>query len=203
MIKRNLNSLLQDATPSEIQHGLDWYREARIYAYQLSKVYNVPFSKVCGVIAALSPRNKWERNKLDAARVISAVVSKRRNMPRCGTYKMMRTKAIDILKSDSASSDSILKILNGPKISAFYLNIFDGENNRVTVDTWIHLASKLEYLVEEARPVLKRAEYVEIETALKELSAEYGIKPYQAQAIVWLVFKRKSAPIIAQNRKAA
>lgn len=202
MIKRNLDYLIREATPTEISHGLDWYRDARVFAYSLSKRYNVPFVKVCGVIAALSPHNKWNRNRLDAERLIKFVSSGSPYLPRCNTYKAMRSKAVKILKLDIANNFSVLKVLNGPKISAFFLNIYDGENQSVTVDTWIHLAANLEYLKTEERPVLKKKEYAEIEKVIKELSFERGIKPYQTQAIIWLAFKRKSQAVISANRKA-
>lgn len=190
-IRKNLVSLLNEATPQDLEHGRAWYRDARLFAYHVSKRYNFPFVKVCAVIAALSPRSKWERNKFDAENLINAVLSGS-TLPKCSTYGAMVRKAVNIIKCEGQDAATMLRILNGPKISAFFLNIYDGENRRVTVDTWIHLAAHGKYKEVKKRKNLGIVEYRKIESEIKSLSNELNLKPYETQAILWVSFKRKT-----------
>jgi hypothetical protein len=72
-ILRNLRGWLSLATPDDIEAGLSWYRDAMEYAKYLSVEFNVSRKVAAGVISALSPNNKWERNKIDAFTVLQAV----------------------------------------------------------------------------------------------------------------------------------
>lgn len=52
--------------PSLYQSGLDWYQNAHNQAVAIAARHNANIDTVCGVISALSPRNNWERNLIDA-----------------------------------------------------------------------------------------------------------------------------------------
>ena len=58
------------ATSQEVQLGCDWYRSAFQIADRISDKYGLPTETVAGVIAALSPNNRWERNIIDAEAII-------------------------------------------------------------------------------------------------------------------------------------
>lgn len=170
------------------------YKEARLYAYDLSKAYNIRYSIACGIIAALSPRVRWEKNKLDADNLIRFLIGDLENEPKFNTYGTMVEKAKAIFHSDGTRK-TILKLLNGPKISAFFLNIYESENNSVTVDSWIYLAAHGRYMSVKERPSVKITEFRDISRAIMELSLESGLKPYQVQAIAWLTMKRLTSEI--------
>ena len=103
----------------------------------------------------------------------------------------MVRKAVKIFHSKVDSIDTMLSILNGQKISAFFLNIYQQENSMVTVDSWIALASNGKYLPVEKRPSMKKSEFKEISEVITELSEVYNLKPYQTQAVIWVYFKRQ------------
>lgn len=188
-IKKNLNKVLANVSPSDYDEGLQWYKNARVFAYHLSQKYSLPYIKCCAVIAALSPRNKWERNKLDADMLIYTVLFGKQEH-KTSTYTLMRDKAIKIILSKDNRISNILNILNGPKITAFFLNIYQVDNNCVTVDTWIHLVAQGKYIETRKRKNLNKTLYKRIEEVIKNTAAEYGIKPYELQAIAWVGFKR-------------
>lgn len=188
-IENNLTRLLNNAEKNDFDQGLLWYRQARLYSYELAKKYDFPFIKVCAIIAALSPRSRWERNKIDADKLIGYALG-HNPMPKCGTYGLMVKKALKVIALDKFDQNTILQVLNGPKISAFFKNIYDGENFDVTVDSWIHLAAQGKYIAVKNRKGLNKTVYQKIEQVIKSLSLQLGIKPYETQAILWVTFKR-------------
>ena len=49
--------------------GTVWYSEAQQFARLMAQTYTVTGEVAAGVISALSPNNKWERNKYDTIQV--------------------------------------------------------------------------------------------------------------------------------------
>ena len=73
--RKILNSLerwLESATPEQRYNGLRWYNEAQDWSKYLSDTFGIDRYKTAGAISALSPNNKWERNKVDAFNVCQA-----------------------------------------------------------------------------------------------------------------------------------
>ena len=69
---RNILKVYRRATTEDIANGYKWYDEAKTYCSIISGLSGVKLNTVIGVMAALSPNNKWERNKVDAFNVIQA-----------------------------------------------------------------------------------------------------------------------------------
>lgn len=189
---RNIQAVLNQTNATDFVEGAKWYRDARLWAYGVSKEYGVSFRKVCAMLAALSPRSKWERNKLDCQNLI-AFLTGNAPMPKCSTYGAMVRKAISIFESKDDSTQAMTDLLNGPKITAFFLNIYDSASERVTVDTWIHQVALGQYLEVEKRPALTRKDYSLIENLIKEISATKKVAPPVLQAVLWIAFKRMTS----------
>ena len=60
---RNILKVYNQATQSEIDHGMTWYADAKSDAQSMADKYELPLHIVVGVIAALSPTNRWERTR--------------------------------------------------------------------------------------------------------------------------------------------
>ena len=58
------------ATVTDRNQGLNWYARALDFADNLGEVYDINYTTIVGVIAALSPRNRWERNMQDAETMV-------------------------------------------------------------------------------------------------------------------------------------
>ena len=130
-ILRNLRGWLSLATPDDIEAGLSWYRDAMEYAKYLSVEFNVSRKVAAGVISALSPNNKWERNKIDAFTVLQAVRDGQDpgSVSVC-TYGANKRKAFAI----AMGNESILR--KSPKTYAFAMNVGENSPDHVTVDKW-------------------------------------------------------------------
>jgi len=126
-------SILQvylSATDEQREQGHAWYETARTEAKRLAKQYGVSYRCAAGIIAALSPRQRWHTNKADAQAVLRAASSGSRIKPKVSAYGANLNKAWRIAKGEAPS-----EVLGGPKVNAFYRNIC-GDYNGVTVDVW-------------------------------------------------------------------
>lgn len=126
------NNILKIYNQTSEDERYDWYQEANDYALnELTFGSNEQeverYHKIaCGVIAALSPVKSWSENKRVAKQLIET--------GECGHMKQFVNKAKRIMQSDG-TDEQILSILNGRKISAFYLNIaYPNKANNVTID---------------------------------------------------------------------
>ena len=60
------------ATSLEVAQGVAWYSVAYDTAINMAERYGLSADTCAGVIAALSPNNRWERNIIDAENIIKA-----------------------------------------------------------------------------------------------------------------------------------
>src|SRR5271165_3683746 len=164
---KNIKYVLKHAQTSDFINGHNWYKNARLFSFDISQKYNFSFRKTCAILSALSPRNKWERNKLDTELLISYLLGFNNKMPKCSTYGNMVKKAITIFNSPDDRPETMLRLLNGPKIKSFFLNIYDVNSQCITVDSWIQLISLGKYLSINQRPSLKIKDYRLIELIIK------------------------------------
>ena len=184
-ITRNLRGWLDRATAADIEAGKNWYREAMEYAAFLSVTFNVSRKVAAGVISALSPNNKWERNKIDAFTVLQAVRDGLGpDSVRVCTYGANKRKAFAIATGD----ESILR--KSPKTYAFAMNVGENSAEHVTVDKW-HMracltSSRKRVTVQESPTSIQ---YKRIERLTARLAKREGFKGYELQAIIWVTIK--------------
>ncbi len=157
------------------------------FAKQLSTDYGVRGEVAAGVISALSPNNKWERNKFDAVQVLMAVRDgKNMDDVKVCTYNAIYSKRTSVLRGDKA----ILK--SSPKTYAFSRNGGENDSNFVTIDKWHLLAcqttsKKSKTCKESVTP--KQYRLIQDETV--KVANEMGVKAYQFQAIVWVTIRNQ------------
>ena len=186
------------ATTAECVTGQQWYKSAHEIASRLARNNNITTAKAAGVLAALSPNNKWERNCLDAEHLIQAFIhgneDDARNVSVC-TYSAMKEKAIKILNSkEDIYFDEIINILNGPKIIEFFNCIM--QKNDVTVDghaysIWFGERMTMKQVPNIGKRLRERikSDYLDA-TAWINLEMQTNYLPSDIQAIVWVCHKR-------------
>ena len=187
---RNILKVYRMATADDIRNGVEWYARAKREATRISKDLGLPVQTVVGVMAALSPNNRWERNKIDAFNTCSAFV---RGMDietfKVSTYNRMKEKAWSILADGLQSDEDILARLNGQKIRSFYSNIMGLDE--VTVDGHaLNIARGVRVgLTDDATNIGVKL-YRELQAAYVRAAKRAGIKPHEMQAVTWTVWKR-------------
>ena len=157
-------------------NGLNWYIKAYNEAVLLSQVFDTKLEIVIGVIAALSPRNKWARNLADTWDLLDEPSMS----TKCSTFNGQKQKALDII-----NGAPIEETLKGRKTVNFFNNImYHNSSMAVTVDVWAFRSVELEP---------KEKYYNEVETAYQDVAEELGLMPWQVQAVVWGVVRGKTA----------
>jgi hypothetical protein len=188
----NILAVFFKATDLETINGAEWYPAANHAAQIMAARYSVTIETVAGVIAALSPNNKWERNLTDADSMIRAYSMGGHNAAdsiKVGTYNANKIKALAIL-----SGNDCLQILGGLKVRAFYDCILAGDS--VCVDGHAYAIWTGGYIPTTKTPKITPKLYEAIAadyrlaaaTINSILQAEYSAA--QIQAITWLTWRR-------------
>ena len=183
-IKNRLNYWFDQATEQEIKDGKNWYKEAQDFAKYLSETYKIDSYVCASVISALSPNNKWQRNKIDAEVVIKAYLNgiDPENIKVC-TYNANKVKAFRILKGEIITEKS-------PKTHAFAMNVGLLSSDHITIDKW-HLRACLTKEKTDVVESCTNVQYRRVEKITSQLAKEKGLKGYEFQAIVWVAIRNR------------
>jgi hypothetical protein len=186
----NINKVFKQATQAELAHGLEWYKAARAACQAMADTCELPLAVVVGVVAALSPTNRWERNLIDADNMLQTFISGgyvEATAP-C-TYKTMRDKAWKILE-DGIEQDAgdIAKTLNGPKITDFFWCIMGADVCVIDGHAWC-IAYGDRRTMQEVPSIGKKLRN-ELQAAYSKAGKMHGITAFEMQAVTWVTWKR-------------
>lgn len=195
MTTRNITSVFKLASPQEIRDGIVWYAEAQKQAKQIALDLDMPLHIVVGVIAALSPNNKWDRNVSNAHDLIKGFIDgEPMESIKVSTYHTMKAKAWGILIDNGTSDDVIVK-LNGQKIISFYRCIMgentccvDGHSRNIYYGERVGLTNNKINIGKKEYKTISDA----YTRAAKALSKKHGrtYHAYEVQAITWVTWRR-------------
>ncbi|MCP9876027.1 hypothetical protein [Cyanobium sp. A2C-AMD] len=183
---RNIIGTYFLSNETEKHQGFNWYSQAKQIAARIANNYGLTTDTVVGVIAALSPNNKWERNLIDAENICRLYsVGGPASAADCKvcTYKANLRKAVQILMGED-----IVETLSGPKVIEFYNCILgrpdvciDGHaysvwfGDRLTMKEVPSIGKKLRETIKQ--DYIGAAEYI-------------NIQPFELQAITWCTWRR-------------
>lgn len=184
-MRSNVSHWHDMATPEVIEDGLKWYDDAKHFALMLSNEFDVSPVRAGGVISALSPRNKWERNKIDAWNVFQAV---RDNVSheavKVSTFNSNKKRAFDIANGNKKIHES------SRKTHRFALNVGAFDMSAVTIDTWMlycfQTTSKTRKNLDNK---ITPKQYDLLERKFQRISHDMGYAPAHLQAVIWLVIR--------------
>jgi len=180
-VVNNILSTYQKRTEAD---EFDWYREANEYAQYLARHTGATLIQCCGVIAAFSPLKTWEQNKIIAFSFLRT---------RSGKHtKAFKDKARAILKA--STPEEICDILNGRKITAFFLNIFYPDRSDVLTIDRHAIAIALGRNAKDNEQNITAAQYAFFMECYTIAAARAEIPPIQMQAITWETWRRLKRP---------
>jgi len=183
--RKNLRTWFDRASKEEVLSGMTWYNEAQRYAQFLATEHDTTPEIAAAVISALSPNNKWERNKLDASIVFAAVETSTpvESIKVC-TYDANKRKAYNI------ASGKLVIDKSSPKTYAFAQNVGNLSSDFVTIDKW-HLRACRTSSVSPRKvsTTCTAKQYRLIEEETVKVAKEYGLKGYEFQAIIWVTIR--------------
>ena len=193
---RHIAAMLQLASQADLAAGIEWYARAERLGHRLADTYGCTFEQAVGVIAALSPNNRWQRNCQDAEAMIQAwAVGADPETVKVCTYGINRAKACAILAMAEPSQAAIAAVLNGRKVTAFFLSI-TGRPDAVCVDGHAYAIWLGQRVPTTKTPSLGVKLYAEIARAYclvaKRSAALCGeaLTPAQVQAVTWVTHRR-------------
>ena len=188
----NILAVFFSASEVEIQEGKTWYDHANQVARSISIQHYFPrgMYTVAGVIAALSPNNRWDKNVRDAEALIKVYsAGEELDAVRVSTYNKNKEKAIRILKGEDP-----LDVLGGNKVRAFYCCIA-GIDDNVCIDGHAFSVWSGERVVTAKTPKISDKLYQSIVDdycrATDVINQVTGscYSPAQVQAITWVTWR--------------
>lgn len=157
--------------------GMRWYFEANDYAIALANTFGVRDTVAAGIIATISPRQRWEVNKRKALEFFAR--------GDVGAFSHVRDKCKRMM-----SGEPVGLALQGEKVSAFFENILDPHNSMaVTLDYRMYAAFGLEY----TDVAVRKGVYEALAHGLTVAADRVKLMPHQLQAIVWLAYGQEGA----------
>ena len=188
---RNILKVYRRATEDDITHGVEWYARANRAADTIAMAYGLPIKTVVGVMAALSPNNRWERNVKDTETMCDAYTrGEGLDSFKVSCYNTMKAKAWSILSDDLDDDDDILTRLNGQKIRSFYSNIIGLEE--VTIDGHaLNIALNMRQGLTDDKTNMGKKQYREMQGHYVRAAKRVKVKPHVLQAITWTTWRRE------------
>jgi hypothetical protein len=148
-----------------------WYADAARFCRVLAHGTGWTLPTAAAVVSAFSPRERWSVNKAKAVQYA------------CG-YTPSGLGA-NVRRADACVRSGLDGLGNGPKIQAFARAML-GEADAVVVDSWMCRAAGL------ASDSPTPTEYAAIADAVRELATEYGMRPVDMQALLWILVRGKA-----------
>ena len=193
MTASNILAVYQLANTADRVQGMAWYVNAKEIAIELCRKYrNISLYQAAGVIAALSPRNKWERNIADAENLIRvwSVDSESVDSVKVCTFGSNKAKAIAVLNlAPGADGHDVRGILSGPKLVEFF-NCIMGEGDDVCIDGHAYSIWAGDRITLANIPSIGKKLRATIKSDYRAAAQEAGITAYEIQAVTWCAWRR-------------
>lgn len=185
------------SSETDRQTGRQWYQNAYNVCVSLGDKYGVHSDIVAGVIAALSPNNRWESNVIDAEIMLRAWAAEiDYSDVKVATYSNNKDKAATIIDCN-LNRQQIVKVLRGNKTVAFFLCIAsNGDSDTPCIDghaynVWNGTVSTLKEvpgLSDKTFRIIQDA-YRDAAKIISTVTGEYH-SAAQVQAITWVAYRR-------------
>jgi len=194
MSKHNIRKMykyaLANLTEQELHNAKHWYDEAQQEAKVIAERLDMPVYIVVGVMAALSPNNKWERNIVNAEELCKAFQDGQgMDSVKVSTYHKMKEKAWGIL-TEFPDYETVIVRLSGKKIISFFRNIM-GEDD-ITIDGHARNIYYNERVgLTDAKTSIGKKEYATLQKEYLTVAKEFDMLGRQMQAITWVAWKKK------------
>ena len=176
----NIVKVYHQAGPGEIEAGLRWYRQALEDCDRLAK--GLPLSTVVGIVAALSPGLRWERNIAAAERIIG-----RQGLEGLGVRWYDGARKAERIRE----GETPLDVLRGNKVRAFYHCILNPRSSEhVCIDGHAYAIWQGERTNLDETPSLSDNLYLAIERDYRAAADSLCVSAPQLQAITWVCWRR-------------
>lgn len=178
-LTRRATAEYRRATPTHIERGRAWYRDAHAIALAHVVEYGVALETAAGVLAALSPRMGWGSNVMFAERMMASGGTLDHG---CLTRSLDQARRI-------FHGEAPLDVMSGPKTRAFYDAILTGGEGDgpavIDVHAWAMLTG------ERGAPPPTNRQYREAAQMMARGAKIVGESVHDFQAITWLTWRHR------------
>lgn len=199
----NIISIWKLSTPQEKRDGIVWYIDAHKECQTIAIDLDIEVYMVAGVVAALSPNNRWEQNIIDGRSMINAhITGDDIDSFKVSTYGANKRKAWGIL-DEQPDYDHMKVMISGPKTTCFFGNIM-GEDC-ITIDGHARNIAYMERVnLTDARTSIGKREMEDIKEAYADAAKKLRyqnkrVKAHELQAVTWEAWRRIHG--ITRNKK--
>ena len=196
VLTKNILSTYYKANQQDLIDGEVWYSKGHEICSMIANQYGLNVETVAGVVSALSPNNKWDRNIIDAENLIRAYLFEI-EYPKVCTFGTQRDKAIMMLENNYDNPKNIARVLNGNKTIAFYKGLATGGKcDEITVDGHAYNIWNGYYTPLNKVPNISDKLYAHVSLAYKvatntiNKTSEKQYSPNNIQAITWVCHRR-------------
>lgn len=192
MTKFNILGVYHLANASDRASGSAWYNAAYSVCDTIAAQYNIHINIVAGVVAALSPRNRWSRNITDAENMVKLFVAGGEDAAagcKVCTFASGKKKALQILADNVTDPDAIRTILKGPKLVEFFTCIVDDRPD-VCIDGHAYAIWVGERITLADVPPISKKLRETIKADYMAAADILGVSPSTLQAITWVTWRR-------------
>jgi hypothetical protein len=194
--KQNLWEAYSKADNIDYESGRVAYYKYQTLMNALAKKFGCTTEQATAVFVSTSPNNDYKNNLRST---ISILHGWKNDIPehkiKISTYNHCRARALTFL-----NGKDFLKSTKGPKISSFFKNIVNPEDETKPVTVDGHMVGAWagkKILMKDA--AVGQFDYKQIAQAVRELADNAGIWPCQFQAIIWFTWKRIHRAVYDQN----
>lgn len=184
-----IHCLLQDNELSKFKRFTQFYHQALSFARSLESESPASLSQVCAVIALLSPRIEWSRNKKVAEELLKHwEYGDFKRIEQLPIFKANVKKALNVLDDQFYDSDldALVKmglLGNGLKVQNFALNII-GDFSKVTIDS--HMFNYFNLPIR-----FNSKQHIQAIELIKSIASCACLFPSTVQAVLWEVERLK------------
>jgi hypothetical protein len=174
------------AMATEEEKQTDWYADAYHFTNDLSEKYDISPVKVAHLISAISPQQKWEKNKeyaILALQGFDAVKSGwmgKNDLPKIHKFGAMSDNGYAVLFGEAFNL--------GQKTASFAANIM-GNKQIVTIDS-LAMSILFGFYEKAGSYKIYNGAYTYAQSLYVHCANVLGIFPAQLQAVVWVVCRR-------------
>jgi hypothetical protein len=174
-------------TRADLAQGIEWYEGAGEIAHTLASGSNYSPDQIGAVIAAMSPRMPWGRNKVATRKIVDRHSVGDSNYKGIGLWDNVKL-SYAILNDASNISVLVNKRLN------FFRNIM-GEKHLATIDSWM-----CKILFGRDTDIQSAGDNHDLCSMVIESAAEIaGLNPRDFQAALWVMIRRE---MLSENELA-
>lgn len=165
-VRQIARTILADADTN--MSAVNWYYDAHEWAADLAEQARLPLPNVVYAAAAMSPRNRWERNKTMTEELVDTGAT--------AGFKWAIDRAI-------AALNGKLEAVTGQKVTAFADNILNPDTSiAVTLDYRMIKVLQLPY----DKYLERVGVYDACSDGLRDVASDMKLAPHELQAAIWV-----------------